>query len=484
MVTINILVYTDTFFISEDPDADFSVSFVKEILETKQSDFVEFKLKVVNRYEARAPPAKKIDSELLSRYDVMWLFGRYMKNMPVFTLDYGGPENELDPREREELRKWMAEGGLLIAGDHAEPLPDGQSTDPVDTFLCLGRALGKGVPRAGQMRDWEGPPTNNDDSSFNTLVTTSQFDELQNSAQSDEVPQKLLLVLGQNDLPHPLFYGKDAEGKFKLIDVFPDHRHEGMVVTPRSLGKHWPPFKEPNQSKKPRPVVVAKGCDKRLCRSTAVLGVYDGDGLGVGRIVADSSWHHYFDLNLKGLKSAQPDNAFQLLKQFYRNLALYLAPARRRREIGEAMLAWIIDHPEVREERGNPALVVGRVALHQLSKVASGYEIAELLQTIVPNELKHDARRFDFPPLAAGIRTLPSQELVLGSVINRFYAEPPQHTALRERGKAGDDGKLIAPGIGDAFTFHREEVNKIAKITDEYLELLEQLPVSNRDQPK
>lgn len=484
MVTINILVYTDTFFISEDPEASWSLSIVKDVLETKQSDFVEFKLKVVNRYEALAPPARKIDRELLRQYDVVWLFGRYTKNMPVFTLEQGGPENELDALERQELRKWMAEGGLLIAGDHSEPSPGGQSTDPIKTFLCLGRALGKRVSRAGQMRDWEGPPTNNDDSSFNTLVTTSQFAEMQPEAQSDEVPQKLLLALGRNDLPHPLFYGKDAEGKFKLIDVFPDHRHEGMVVTPRSLGKDWPPFDEPDQSKKPRPVVVAKGCDKRLCRSTAVLGVYDGDGLGVGRIVADSSWHHYFDLNLKGLKGAQPGNAFQLLRQFYRNLALYLAPARKRREIGAAMLAWVINHPEVREERGNPELVVGRVALYQLSKIATGYEIAELLQTIVPDELKRDARRFDFPPLAAGIRTLPSQELLLGSVINRFYAAPPRQAALRERGKADVASKLIARGIGDAFTVHRDEVNKIAKVADEYLRLLEQLPASGWGGPK
>lgn len=472
MVTINILVYTDTLRISEKPGVTWSVSIVKEILETKQSDFVEFKLKVVNRYE-KPPAARKIDRELLSQYDVVWLFGRYTKNMPVFTLNDGGPDNELDPRERWELRKWMAEGGLLISGDHSEPPPGGQSTDPVKTFLCLGRALGKRVPRAGQMRDWEGPPTNIDTSSFNTLVTTSQFDEMENDAQEDEVPQKLLLVLGRNDLPHPLFYGEDAEGKFKLIDVFPDHRHEGMVVTPRSLGKDWPPFDEHDQQKKPRPVVVAKGCDKRHCRSTALLGVYDGDGLGVGRIVADSSWHHYFDLNLKGLKDAQPNNAFQFLRQFYPNLALYLAPVRKRREVGAAMLAWAIDHPEVREERGNPELVVGRVALHQLSKVATGYEIAELLQTIVPDELKRDARRFDFPPLAAGIRTLPSQEMVLGSVINRFYAASSRQAVLRERGKAGDDGKLIVRGIRDAFTFHGDEVNKIAKVTDDFLELLD-----------
>lgn len=472
MVTINILLYTDTVFISEDPDASWSVSIVKQILETWPSEFVEFKLRVVNRYEA-PPAARKIDRELLRPYDVLWLFGFYKKDVPVFTFNEGGPENELRDIERRELRRWMAEGGVLISGDHSELPPGGQPTAAVETFLCLGRALGKRVPRAGQMRDWEGPPTNRDTSSFNTLVTTSQFDVAQSEAQADEVPQKLLLVLGQNDLPHPLFYGKDAEGKLKLIDVFPDHRHEGMVTIPRSLDREWPPFDERDASRKPRPVIVAEGCDKRHCRSTAVLGVYDGDGLGVGRIVADSSWHHYFDINLKGLKVAEPDNAFQLLGQFYPNLALYLAPARKRQEISDAMLDWVVNHPEVREEWGNAALVVGSVAVSYLSKVASGYEIAELLQTMVPDELKRDARRFDFPPLAAGIRTLPSQELVLGSVINRFYAAAPARTAT-----AGGGGQHIAQGIADAFAFHRDEVNKIAKVSAEYLGLLKRRPAT------
>jgi len=70
--------------------------------------------------------------------------------------------------------------------------------------------------------------------------------------------------------------------------MFPDHMHEGKLIIPPKLCKYWPPFEEQDESRKPRPVVIADGCDKRNCNSSPVLAVYDGDNLGVGRIVADS----------------------------------------------------------------------------------------------------------------------------------------------------------------------------------------------------
>lgn len=477
MVTINIMIYTDTDAISEDEKRIWSVSILKNILETKVSDFVEFKLKVVNRYETPASP-KKIDLTLLNQYDEVWMFGRYTKNVgTVFEPTFGGPENELDRRERRALWKWMEAGGVLIAGDHSEPAPGGKPTDPPDTFLCLGRALGKHVPRAGQLRDWEGPPTNLDSSSFNTLVTTAQLDVTNDQAQKDEVPQKLLLRIGSNDLPHPLFHGRNANGDFKLIDVFPDHRHEGQVIIPEKLNKEWPPYNERDGRKKPRPIIVADGCDKRDCHSSPVLAVYDGDGQRVGRIVADSSWHHYFDLNLRGLQKAEPNPAFQLLKQFYPNLALYLAPAHKRYEIAWAMLNWVVNHPEVREERGNEALVVGRVAVFVLAQVATSYEISEMLQTFIPDALKRQAQVFDFPPLVAGIRTLPPQELIIGAIVNQFFdresaALAAGHSLIKEAGNAGGN---IIKGLKSAFNSHRDEVTKIASVSDEYLKLLKPL---------
>lgn len=481
MVKINIMIYTDTDSISEDEVRIWSVSILKNILKTKVSKFVEFELTVVNRYQTPENPLK-LDLTLLNQYDEVWMFGRNTTNVEkAFDPHYGGSQNELDRAERQALSEWMEHGGVLIAGDHSEPAPGGRPTDPPDTFLCLGRALGKHVPRAGQLRKWEGAPTNLDPSSFNTLVTTAQVDVTQDEAQKDEVPQKLLLRTEPNDLPHPLFNGQDAQGNFKLIDIFPDHRHEGMVVVPEQLDEEWPPYNEQDWSKKPRPVIVAKGCDKRHCGSSPVLAVYDGDGQGVGRIVADSSWHHYFDLNLRGLQKAVPNTAFQLLKQFYPNLALYLAPARKRHEISRAMLDWVVNHPEVREERGNQALVVGKVALFVLAQAATPYEISELLQTLIPDELKHDAQLFDFPPLAAGIRTLPPQELILGSVINQFFEDESLrlkagHTLSRE---AENDRDLVREGLRNAFDSHQVQVNRIASVSDKFLKLLD----NSRPQP-
>jgi hypothetical protein len=479
MVTINILLYTDTKRISENPAAFWSIQIVKEILESKISEFVQYKLSVVHRYPDQTGNPRKIDQCLLKPYDELWLFGFYRENDgPGFDDTTGGPRNELEEDERLALSEWMTNHGVLIAGDHAEPRLGGTVDDPVETFLCLGKALGKRVPRAGQMRKWEGPPTNAEVSSFNTLVTTAQLDVTSDTAQSDEVPQKLLLsLLSPDSLTHPIFSGKDAGGNYKPIDIFPDHRHEGEVIVPAELDDEWPHPEDLHGRQRRGPVIVANGCDKRSCRSGAVLAVYDGDGLGAGRIVADSSWHHYFNTNLRGLKVAgddDPDNkAFALISQFYPNLALYLAPEEKRRTIGSALLEWVKVNPDVREERGNPPLVVGKIALSHLAKVATGYEIFELLQTLIPDRLRREYPLFNFPPLIAGMRTLPPRELILGSVINKFYASKVVRTdaeSMREKAEIADH--LVTVGLREAFSFHRDEAQKVASVAEKVMDSL------------
>ena len=225
--------------------------------------------------------------------------------------------NELDDEEVKVLERWMSSGGVLMAGDHSVYAPGGNETDLPETFQCLGRAVGHRVPSAGQLRKWEGPPTVNFENSFNTLVRTAAADEDFDDLQLDPVPQTLRLVpLGPDGSPHRLFLGKGG-----TINVFPDHKHEGKVIIPETLGSDWPPCDEKDDSKKPRPACVAYGCDKRSCQSSPALATYDGDSLGVGRIVADSSWHHYLNDNLRGLPETGDNPILDLLAQFYHNLA-------------------------------------------------------------------------------------------------------------------------------------------------------------------
>ncbi|MGB8507757.1 MAG: hypothetical protein WCD76_05085 [Pyrinomonadaceae bacterium] len=500
MTDIKILIYTDTKDISLAPDdpaqpATWSVSILRDILEAPVSPFLKFFVEVVNRYE-NPPQPRRIDDALLAPYDQVWIFGKYQNKVdgPFDEKKFGGPDNELDESEVGALEKWMTTHGVLIAGDHSDapppPLPPTQPLVLIKDFLCLGRALGHKVPRAGELRKWIGPPTSLADSSFNTLIQQSRKnpDSQKDDPDSDAVPQQYLLEpFGPSRMPHPLLTGKDQDDNDTHLDLFPDHVHEGEVIVPRQLGSDWAPDAVPSKQK-PRPVVIARGCDKRHCRSRAVLAVYDPpEAVKAGRIVADSTWHHYLNINIRGLRDSSDKSAFLLLQQYYRHVAFFLAPLEKRQEVTGVMLDWMLQHPEVWEDKGNEPTVVGKVALKYLSGVATRYEIAEMLQHVILSMATTDAdaadvRGISFPQMSAGVTPLPARELVVGYIVKSHYEEVSPR--LQSDGENVADASDIvdatrpdaraaaASGVEMAFRSHEKHLAQIGSVTRKFLKIL------------
>ena len=71
---------------------------------------------------------------------------------------------------------------------------------------------------------------------------------------------------------------------------------DGLVVGPDFFGD------------RPRPEIVAYGLTSHsnTPRRFPMVGVYDGEPVEVGRIVVDSTWHHWFSMNLVGLRKLSP----------------------------------------------------------------------------------------------------------------------------------------------------------------------------------
>lgn len=502
MAEIKILIYTDTDKISaEDEKAPWRVFILRKLLEEYRSQFLQFKLKVINRYQGCVdgkkpiPPAPiRIDRALLEREqpDQIWFFGWFQANAgETFDKFLGSNQNELDPEtEVTALREWMDERGLgvLISGDHSNLRPGGTALDPPKSFVCLGKALGSPVPRAGRLRVWNGPPNlfPREDAVSTLVATGATLDP--DKLQGDSTPQKLALEnvapAGVPAQAHRLFWGRDESGRDVTIDVFPDHQHEGEVVEFKALDGDWPPFDEQDPEKKqPKPVVVARGYDKLRNLSVPVLAVYDGDMRQVGRIVADSSWHHYFDENLIGFKSDSP--TLGLLGQFYRNLALYLAPLTKRQQIGREMVNWAVTHPGVLEEIGTKPANLGRLALRYLSEVATRFEVAEMFHVeSLPTKKKADEFS-DFPMPGEGeVSIIPPQELLIGYIVDEQFsvaaarlnaelaaakkrvADGPQAggaeaTSTRVNLPTNDD-EIIAEAIRKAFRSHHARLEQIA----------------------
>lgn len=459
---LRILLYTDDPELVVGPThGPFGLELMSEHLRGHEPAFADLSIMLESRYPLGSSSADNRINTVLKKaddsekpFDQVWFFGFHQINKEPFTLGIGGGgrDSELDGDEVKDLRRRMDAGlGVLVTGDHAnqrpiEVLPPPSNLDCEDPsrdkrFLGLGRALGRGIPRAGLLRDWEGKPTANPRHSFNTQVVnfgTNVDNEI--GFQRDPLPQQLILrtfdETGQPALdgkPHPLFFYRDGHA----IQLFPDHLHEGAVVIPKHLDeKDW--SKRKTDGFQPRPRVVAFGLDKRNGRKLKLVAAYDGDHVGAGRIVADSSWHHYFNVNLQDFR--HPGEAFTAtdqIGQFYGNLAVWLAPIEKRYEMAAAMMQWLTTNPEIAEEvsslpgnRLREIIAVGSTIRRMLSIVASSCEIHELLQVLIDESYRKCYETLYLPERGFTLSTLPSKELILGCLVNEVRQDLNQAVAL------------------------------------------------------
>ena len=474
---IRILFYADG-KINDDPCGDFSVSELKKLILHNTKCIVDLHVVLMDRHfdyvkQVGCHAATKLTDDLLAQFDELWFFGFKQSNLSA------EPENELTPPEVEALRSWMDghKGGVFIGGDHSNP--DARITDVNcrkihSTFLGLGRALGHLVPRAGQLREWVGPPTTEEDfddqntpledrDNYNTLegADLNQLDDQQMSYQSDDLPQHLFLV--KAPLPHRLFWYFDERNRLVPILNFPDHKHEGKLRVPQSLDAEWPEHSR-------RPEVVAMGNDKRFGnRFYPIVVAYDGCN-DVGRIVADSSWHHYLNVNLRGFRSRDaaglPERGsdLDLLAHYYGNLAIWLAPKGLREDIGYDLLERLALHPEVLEVKGASDRALGATALYLLEDVI-GSSILYRLFAPSSFECESEDPSALFPLLFLGRTNLHRgameasnllakmiQPTLLGSIIRRFHDEIDRvgsDAVLRDR--SSERSKEIGERITQAF---------------------------------
>jgi hypothetical protein len=320
------------------------------------------------------PANFKFDEHDLSVYDQIWLFG---------VGDSNGETELLSNDELQSVHEFMEGGGGVFAtGDHQE----------------LGSPLCGKAPRVSSMRKWyvSGVPSQ--------LVApdglnASRIDTLRHNPsdppaagapvfnfddQSDDIPQQIFPTsypIFDNDtisyfIVHPLLDHPSG-----VVDVLPDHMHEGEIVNPadidlqKQLRFKGAPFDEyPKDANgiRVRPFIVATGQtfahitaatehhntdpnnSVEIPRSFGIIGAYDGrlTGRGTGRVVVDSTWHHFFDINLIGdplapapknqgfLASGNGLVALDKIKRYYRNIGLWLA----REAVQKTRFAYAVYH--------------------------------------------------------------------------------------------------------------------------------------------
>ncbi|TJZ73011.1 hypothetical protein [Chitiniphilus eburneus] len=325
---------------------------------------------IVNNFSfATASPAVTV-----ANYDQIWLFG----------IDTG---NALPDNQVQVVANFMnAGGGVFATGDHA----------------ALGNGLCGDLPRIRRMREWNDIPMGIED---DVSVAVQRIDTVVNPGvggifefddQSDNIPQRIYpnyKVSPSGSLwkaeIHPLLRlpggtlvrteGTGVDALFANdMDVLPDHPHESICRAPLAsqlddmYTRTSPDFAEFQPSVadggvrqnaeivayavsggraiyrvgywkppvRPRMFGVICAYDGRLAQA------YAGQSQRPGRIVCDSTWHHFVNTNLDGTGSGRtglgawsggtpgsgtftPSTDLQKIFGYYRNIQAWLQPANR-----------------------------------------------------------------------------------------------------------------------------------------------------------
>lgn len=327
---VHILIY------AEGGDITFTgnLSHVTTLLHSRPYFYVDFKVTTAHRNAqgtgADLGPIRLDDPQLdiVNKFDEIWFFG--FNDMP----NLQGSELAL----LDTFMKAPKCGGVLVTGDHED----------------RGKSIAQQITRAGKMRKYPSPGVTRPDWNNSLEDGPDPNKTFDPDDQSDDVPQtiipalfrvKSLPGLQQLSRPHPVLCGPEGP-----IDVLPDHQHEGLVLAPAvnpSVKDEWP-IKNGHQE---QPLLIAKGVTKEPetgTREFDVLSVYNGHTVDVGRIVADSSWHHWFDRNLDGIPESEfyrgfdvsPEGraALKKIETFYLNCGVWLAPPARQKEM--RLAAW------------------------------------------------------------------------------------------------------------------------------------------------
>ncbi len=431
--------------------ADFGLRTLLDIIHTSPYPHVRFQITVGHRNAGVSDAAVALGEPPVTRsikgfrfdnpdhfagnmYDQVWLFGIDTSSAMAGGTWSGAPgENEL-----KALSEFMDSGGGLFAtGDHG----------------ALGSALCGHVPRVRTMRRWfagpgpfgnDGTPGMSDEHRHDTNRighdASTDFDD-----QSDDVPQPIRPRYFYARAgswrrwrwPHPLLCGPMG-----VIDVMPDHPHEGECVLPYETGRsftfggytleEWP---TDGSGRRVMPQLVsfnsvpagntASSKSPTEAKSFAGICAYDGDLTSVGRCVTDATWHHFININLIGtLFSADPVKqvgfaaspsgmaALDKIKAYYRNIAIWLSPVAKRqcmRNGGIWILLWesrlveaVTDGHHLPLERADLTILcdIGRHARDAMGKFASQCQaLTWILDWIKPILVKELVPHFDpWPP--------------------------------------------------------------------------------------
>jgi hypothetical protein len=442
----------------------------------------------------------------LANYDQLWLFG--FESGP-----FGSP-SALPPVEASVIAAFMqAGGGVFATGDHE----------------TLGQAMGASLPRIRSMREWANVNGGNQNR-LDTVIDpggngTFQFDD-----QSNKIAQRIYPYFfgsGATWSPHALL--RHASGQ---VDFLPDHPHESECYAPPPVAGsfagvvEWPADSSGTMVAAVK-VAMSVSAGRYLTdsgkppvqpRCFLAISAYDGDTANVGRIVCESTWHHYTNINLNGTDSVQndlnsgeraglytspgvPTPEYLKIRAYWANAVNWLAPKNRR-------LCWIwtiwnelhfsaemreMIKPEKLPAPWSPLLQLGSLAEAALREIYGPGAMEDLVSSTLDQLDKSeqlrallqtgmDTKSEVFKSRSQNSTLMPLQDIrrvILGSVITAMHHQIPADEAayatLQKRGRDKLATDLLTQGVRAAETATFDYLQAAIKGTSQQLMTLQSL---------
>jgi hypothetical protein len=434
-----------------------------------------------------------------ANYDQVWLFG--FSAAP------------LAPAEQTVIANFMkAGGGVFATGDHE----------------TLGQGMGANIPRVRGMRNWAGIPMSSP-SRLDTVLDAGIDNIKQFNDQANAVPQRTFPVFFSNGgsdfvasswAVHPVL--RHPSG---AVDCMPDHPHESECLAPAPVAGNFAGVEEwpaplGGGARIPAQVVSVSISAGRFVvsgaptpsgtkppvkpRSFGGISAYDGDAAKVGRVVCDSTWHHFVNINLNGSGAgldsqgnpftglyvggvATPE--YKKIQAYYLNTVRWLAPIGRRNcwpfilaaaarfdlELMELVL------PQPHPCPWDPLIQIGFAAEQVINRLwgpgAAADVVAGLLDAAESSPaltaaLKPQQGVFGEEGQRKEASLLPLADLrraLLGSVVNLIAAKLPADEAVLAQMMKSDHDKLalelVREGVAGAMPAIGEHLQRALKNT-------------------
>lgn len=409
---------------------------------------------------------------LLDDFDEVWLFGVRRGTTYLSAGEIAALETFMDNG-----------GGVLAMGDHED----------------LGLGLCGGIKRVRSMRKWwyfgtipPGMQQAPDVTNFtrnDTVHAPLPVTDVNAGTQSDATPQTIFPRYNYVwnywrpyrwvKYPHPILCGPRG-----AIKVFPDHAHEGDCIIPDPMfAAEYPGGVNVEIIADGRNVVGREKGGYVISdpRQFGLLGVWDGHKASTddGRVVVDSTWHHWFNVNLYGLQ-AENGNEYKDILAYFRNVAIWLAPKARQTEMWRAgtrifyLTPYMFEHfltlDRFRPELFYPLGIYARDALGKIApqcQSAAWWHLwvelaipATLLKTIRKSLLDVDSDRWEQAAIETVITT------AVGGAINGMAVAMHKHGLDSEKplndelDKAAIEGGRMAMKTIKASTRRQEALLK------------------------